>query len=164
MGEPPVLILDEPGNGLDPQGIRTLRDLLRAHAARGGTVFVSSHLLAEVEHLADDVIVLNRGRLVTGGPLRDLQQAASLVRTPSPQQLVPLLEVAGATFQLPAAETIIVRGLPIDDVGELAFRAGIVPHELSPHTGSLEELFLDWTKDGGRPTQGRIEEKAGVTR
>ena len=69
LGEPPVLILDEPGNGLDPQGIRTLRDLLRAHAAKGGTVFVSSHMLSDVEHLADDVVVINDGRLVTHGAL-----------------------------------------------------------------------------------------------
>ena len=75
LGDPPVLVLDEPGNGLDPQGIRWLRDLLRARAAAGGTIFVSSHLLAEVEHLADEVVVINRGRLVATGALATLQQA-----------------------------------------------------------------------------------------
>jgi len=153
LGDPPVLVLDEPGNGLDPQGIRTLRDLLRARAASGGTIFVSSHLLAEVEHLTDDVIVLNRGRLVTSGPLRDLLQAASLVRTSDPQRLSPLLEEAGATVQLEDADSIVVRGLAIDEIGELALRAGIALHELSPHAGSLEELFLGWTGADGSPTE-----------
>ena len=96
LGEPPVLVLDEPGNGLDPEGIRTLRDRLRAHAAGGGTVFVSSHLLSEVEHLADDVIVINQGRLITQGSLAELQQAASLVRTTDPVRLAVVLEQAGA--------------------------------------------------------------------
>ena len=84
LGDPPVLVLDEPGNGLDPQGIRWLRDLLRERAAAGGTVFVSSHLLDEVEHLADEVVVINHGRLVTTGALATLQQAGTSVRTPSP--------------------------------------------------------------------------------
>ncbi len=153
LGDPPVLVLDEPGNGLDPQGIRTLRDLLRTRAANGGTIFVSSHLLAEVEHLADDVIVLNRGRLVTSGPLRDLLQAASLVRASDPQRLTPLLEEAGATVQHGDPESIVVRGLAIDEIGELALRAGIALHELSPHAGSLEELFLGWTGADGSPTE-----------
>ena len=101
MGEPPVLILDEPGNGLDPQGIRTLRDLLRSHAARGGTVFVSSHLLSEVEHLADDVIVINQGRLVTHGSLADLQQSAALVRSADAGRLDAALQQAGASTERP---------------------------------------------------------------
>ena len=145
LGEPPVLILDEPGNGLDPEGIRTLRDRLRAHASGGGTVFVSSHLLGEVEHLADDVIVINQGRLITQGSLAELQQAAALVRTADPARLAVVLEQAGATTETPGPDRLIVRGMPIDEIGERAFSAGIVLHELSPHAGSLEELFLDWT-------------------
>ncbi|MEZ5406847.1 MAG: ATP-binding cassette domain-containing protein [Acidimicrobiales bacterium] len=147
LGEPPVLILDEPGNGLDPQGIRTLRDLLRAHAADGGTVLVSSHLLAEVEHLADDVIVINDGRLVTHGVLAELQQAASFVRTDEPGRLADLLEQAGATTRADGATGLVVRGLSTAEIGERAFTSGIVLHELSPHGGSLEELFLTWTAD-----------------
>ncbi len=85
LGDPPVLVLDEPGNGLDPQGIRWLRDLLRERAAAGGTVFVSSHLLAEVEHLADEIVVLNRGQLVATGTLGTLQQAGTSVRTEAPR-------------------------------------------------------------------------------
>ncbi len=147
LGQPEVLILDEPGNGLDPKGTRTLRDLLRAHAARGGTVLVSSHILAEVEHLADDVIVINRGRLVTHGVLAELQQAASLVRTREPGRLAAVLETAGATTMTHATNELIVRGMPIDEIGDRAFTNGIGLNELSPHAGSLEELFLNWTSD-----------------
>lgn len=145
MGEPPVLILDEPGNGLDPQGIRTLRDLLRAHAAAGGTVFVSSHLLAEVEHLADDVIVINEGRLVMQGALADMQQDASLARTADPGALAPVLQRAGASTTVTGTDGLVVRGMAIEEIGRRAFGAGIALRELSPRTGSLEELFLGWT-------------------
>ncbi len=145
MGEPPVLILDEPGNGLDPQGIRTLRDLLRAHAAHGGTVFVSSHLLSEVEHLADDVIVINQGRLVTQGSLAELQQSAALVRAVDPRRLAVELERGGASTQEHGSDGLIVSGMTVDEIGERAFTSGIAVYELSPRAGSLEELFLDWT-------------------
>jgi ABC-2 type transport system ATP-binding protein len=147
LGDPPVLVLDEPGNGLDPQGIRWLRDLLRLRAKNGNTVFVSSHLLAEVEHLADEVVVINRGRLVTAGPIADLQQAAITVRTPQPDRLTGVLTAAGATV-VSHDEGLEVRGMPIEQIGDLALTAGIGLHELSPRTGSLEELFLDWTDDG----------------
>ena len=147
LGQPPVLILDEPGNGLDPQGIRTLRDLLRGHAAEGGTVLVSSHLLSEVEHLADDVIVIHQGRMITQGSLAELQRAASLVRTPDPRQLAEVLEPAGAATETQGHDGLVVRGMATNEIGERAFAAGIVVHELSPHAGSLEELFLNWTTD-----------------
>lgn len=147
MGEPPVLTLDEPGNGLDPQGIRTLRDLLRAQAADGGTVFVSSHLLAEIEHLADDVVVIHQGRLVTHGSLDELQRSASFARTAEPGRLAAVLEQAGATTETQGADGLIVRGMPIDEIGERAFANGVALHELSHRAGSLEELFLNWTTD-----------------
>jgi ABC-2 type transport system ATP-binding protein len=147
LGEPPVLILDEPGNGLDPQGIRALRDLLRAHAAKGGTVFVSSHLLSEVEHLADDVIVINQGRLITQGSLAELQQGATLVRCDDPQRLAPALVSVGAVVERHGSDELVVRGMPIDEVGERAFTSGIPLHELSARAGSLEELFMTWTSD-----------------
>lgn len=147
LGEPPVLILDEPGNGLDPQGIRTLRDLLRAHAAGGGTVFVSSHLLSEVEHLADDVIVIDEGRLVTRGSLADLRQGASLVRTADPNVLASVLEGAGATTKREGVDGLVVRGMAIEEIGERAFANGFALRELSGHAGSLEELFLNWTTE-----------------
>jgi ABC-2 type transport system ATP-binding protein len=145
LGEPPVLILDEPGNGLDPEGIRTLRDRLRTHAAGGGTVFVSSHLLSEVEHLADDLIVINDGRLVTQGPLAALLQDAKLVRTTDPVRLGAALERAGAVTERHHLDGLIVRDMPIDEIGDRAFSNGIALHELSPQAGSLEELFLAWT-------------------
>jgi ABC-2 type transport system ATP-binding protein len=148
LGDPPVLVLDEPGNGLDPQGIHALRDLLRARADAGGTVFLSSHLLGEVEHLADDVIILDHGRLVMSGPLSDLQSAAILVRTPSAQRLAEALEAAGALVQARDADTLVVRGMAIDAIGDIAFRAGVAVHELSRDSSSLEQLFLGWTGTG----------------
>ena len=147
LGDPPVLVLDEPGNGLDPQGIRDLRDLLRARAANGHTVFVSSHLLAEVERLADEVIVLDRGRLVTTGALSDLQKAGTSVRTPSHEPLTKILEAAGGTVQIREQGALLVRGLSITEIGDRACAAGIALHELSPQSGSLEDLFLSWTGD-----------------
>lgn len=147
LGQPPVLILDEPGNGLDPQGIRSLRDVLRAHAATGGTVFVSSHLLAEVEHLADDVIVINQGRLVAQGALAELQRSAALVRSGDPDLLADHLVSAGVITERDSTDGLVVQGMSLAEIGERAFVAGIVVHELSPHAGSLEQLFLSWTAD-----------------
>ena len=143
--DPPVLVLDEPGNGLDPQGIRTLRNLLRSRAADGNTVFVSSHLLGEVEQLADDVVVINQGRLVTQGSLAELQQSASLVRTASPEALGVTLARIGGIVENGQPGTLVVRGLTLDEIGEQAFNAGIALHELSRHTDSLEDRFFAWT-------------------
>lgn len=151
LGDPPVLVLDEPGNGLDPQGIRDLRDLLRARAALGHTVFVSSHLLAEVEHLADEVIVIDHGRLVASGPLATLQHAGTTVRTPTPQQLQAALERAGGTVQPRDDGSLLVTGLSTADIGDHACLAGIALHELAPQAGSLEELFLGWTGSDDHP-------------
>jgi ABC-2 type transport system ATP-binding protein len=146
-------MLDEPGNGLDPEGIRALRDRLRAHAAKGGTVFVSSHLLAEVEHLADDVIVIKAGQLITHGPLAELQQSASLVRSGTPARLGDVLRAAGATIEYCGSDDLIVGRMPIGEIGERAFAAGIAVHELSPQAGSLEELFLAWTTNPTTPQE-----------
>jgi ABC-2 type transport system ATP-binding protein len=156
LGDPAVLILDEPGNGLDPQGIRWLRDLLRERAAAGGTVFVSSHLLGEVEHLADEVVVINHGRLVTTGALSDLQQAGTSVRTPEPERLAQLLRAVGATVHTGSEGELVVRGVRIAEIGDRACRAGIALHELTPQAGSLEELFLDWTSnDNTHPNRAK---------
>lgn len=161
LGDPPVLILDEPANGLDPKGIHEMRDMLRARAAQGHTLLVSSHLLAEIELLADDVVVVNRGRLVTSGPLGELQEAATLVRTPEPGRLRQLLEGEGAVVEQ-QGDGLVVRRAPIEAIGQRAFDAGIVLHELSPHVGSLEEQFLRWT--GGpvdQPQAGPAEQVRG---
>ena len=151
LGDPPVLVLDEPGNGLDPQGIRWLRDLLRERAAAGGTVFVSSHLLTEVEHLVDDVVVLSHGRLVATGALSTLQQAGTSVRTPEPGRLTQVLQDFGATVHAGSEGDLVVRGVEITEIGECACAAGIVLHALIPQAGSLEELFLDWTSNDNTP-------------
>ena len=147
LGDPPVLVLDEPGNGLDPQGIRWLRDLLRERAAGGGTVFVSSHLLDEVEHLADEIAVLNHGQLVTTGTLAALRQAGTSVRTDAAPALTQLLTAAGATVHTGTEGELVVRGIGIAEIGDRACTAGIALHELSPQAGSLEELFLGWTSN-----------------
>jgi ABC-2 type transport system ATP-binding protein len=147
LGDPPVLVLDEPGNGLDPQGIRWLRDLLRERAAAGGTVFVSSHLLAEVEHLADEIVVLSHGQLVATGTLSELQQAGTSVRAVSTDALTHLLTAAGGTVLAGGEGQLVVRGLGMGEIGDRAFAAGIALHELSPQAGSLEELFLEWTSN-----------------
>ena len=118
-----------------------------SRAGNGGTVFVSSHLLAEVEHLADEVIVLDRGRLDTTGALSDLQKAGTSVRTPSPEPMTQILEAAGGTVQILEQGALLVRGLSITEIGDRACAAGIALHELSPQSGSLEDLFLSWTGD-----------------
>ena len=143
--DPPVLVLDEPANGLDPQGIRELRDLLRGRAARGHTVLVSSHLLAEVQHLVDDIVVIDEGRLMTTGPIASLTQSAAVVRTPDAQRLSDHLIAAGADVESAASEALVVTGFDLDQIGEAAHSIGVVLHELSSQTDSLEELFLALT-------------------
>ncbi len=162
LGDPPVLVLDEPGNGLDPQGIRWLRDLLRERAAAGSTVLVSSHLLTEVEHLADQVVVVNHGRLVTTGALADLQQAGTSVRTAESDRLTSMLAAAGGAVHTGADGELVVRGLTITEVGDRACAAGIALHELTPQAGSLEELFLDWTRGDTTDTTNTTTSAAGI--
>ena len=145
LTDPPVLVLDEPANGLDPQGIRELRDLLRARAARGHTVLVSSHLLTEVEHLVDDVVVINQGQLVTTGTIADLTQSSARVCTPDPLDLAKHLEAAGAQVEPAGPDALFVAGLDLDQIGDTAHASGIALHELSPHAGSLEDVFFALT-------------------
>ncbi len=152
LGDPPVLVLDEPGNGLDPQGIRWLRELLRERAAQGNTVFVSSHLLAEVEQLADELIVLDRGRLVTAGSMTSLRTVGTVVRTPTPGPLATLLREAGASVQHRSDGSLLVGSLPIERVGDVVHAHRVLVHELAPQSGSLEELFLGWTHGADQPT------------
>jgi ABC-2 type transport system ATP-binding protein len=154
LGDPPVLILDEPGNGLDPQGIRALRDLLRERADAGHTVFLSSHLLGEVEQLVDELIVLNQGRLVTSGALHELQGAAIRVRCAAPDMLADALRTAGAVVQHADDDLLLVRDVPIEAVGEVALRTGVALRELTPDSSSLEEMFLGWTGTGAPMTVG----------
>jgi ABC-2 type transport system ATP-binding protein len=152
LGDPQVLILDEPANGLDPQGIRWLRDFLRGMAAEGRTVLVSSHVLAEVAQTVDDVVVIHRGRLVDQGPVSRLTAGGHvLVRTPRPDELLAALEQAGLTASVEGQELLIDANDPAR-VGDLAFAAGIPLHELTTRATSLEEAFLALTTDAEPPT------------
>ena len=164
--DPPVLVLDEPGNGLDPQGVRELRDLLRERAAHGGTVFVSSHLLGEVEHLVDDVVVIDHGRLVTSGPLTELRHETALVRSPDTNRLADALRRAGASVDVdesdPDRGSLLVRGLSLGAVGHVAFDLGVEISELSTRSGSLEDLFMSWTSHGDHDGEPAPREKEDV--
>jgi len=152
LGDPRVLVLDEPANGLDPQGIRWLRDFLRAMAAEGRTVLVSSHVLAEVAQTVDDVVVIHRGRLVQQGPVQSLTAAGTgvLVRTPRPDVLRTALDRAGLTAVEAPDGALVVDGGEAAQVGEIAFAAGVPLHELAPRSTSLEEAFLALTTDAPR--------------
>lgn len=152
LGEPQILILDEPANGLDPAGIRWLREFLRTFAEDGGTVFVSSHQLAETAQLADDVVVINHGRLVTHTPVHDLT-AESIVRVRSPQIeiLERLVKDAGAETRSTDSDGMDLTGLPMERVGAIAAAEAIELHELSTRTSTLEDVFLDLTAEGDQP-------------
>jgi len=152
LADPPVLVLDEPANGLDPQGIRELRDLLRARAARGHTVLVSSHLLAEVQHLVDDIVVIDQGRLMTTGPIASLTRSAAVVRTPNPQRLSDHLTAVGADVEPVESGALVVTGLDLQKIGETAHANGVALHELSAQADSLEELFLALTAPASTST------------
>ncbi len=149
LGDPELLILDEPANGLDPEGVRWLRDFLRAFASQGRTVLISSHVLAEVAQTVDQVLIINHGRLVIESSLQDLTSSVGgtvRVRTPRPDQLSEALrrEHLDATRE---DQTLYVRGAESDRVGEIAFAAGIPLHELITEGSSLEEIFLEMTSE-----------------
>jgi ABC-2 type transport system ATP-binding protein len=149
LGGPRVLLLDEPANGLDPQGIRWLRDFLRAFAAGGNAVLVSSHLLAEMSQLADEVIVISGGRLVRQAAVHDLTSGtASHVRARSADDvgLSRALWAAGLAVT-PQANGLAVSGATVEVVGRLAFDAGIPVFELGAEDVSLEDAFLEMTSD-----------------
>jgi ABC-2 type transport system ATP-binding protein len=148
LGDPRVLILDEPANGLDPQGIRWLRDFLRSMAAEGRTVLVSSHVLAEVAQTVDDVVVIHRGRLVDQGPVARLTSGGSVrVRAADADALLAALERAGLEASALGDGALSVATQDPAPVGEAAFAAGIALHELTPTATSLEEAFLALTAD-----------------
>jgi ABC-2 type transport system ATP-binding protein len=157
LGDPDVLVLDEPVNGLDPEGIRWVRELLRGLAAEGRTVFVSSHLMSEMEDTADHLVVLGRGRLLADVPMTELLGAHAVVRvrTPGPSRLGPALEGAGARVSVEPDGALRVAGLDAADVGDLAFRAGVPVHELTRLTASLEAAYLALTGD-------QVEYRAGA--
>ena len=152
LGDPEVLVLDEPANGLDPAGIRWLRDFLRSLAAEGRTILVSSHVLAEVAQTADRVVIIHRGRLVRQAPIREVIEGAkglTRVRSPEAEKLRELLARGGATVT--DADGALTVDLPAERVGELAAANGVVLHELVVEQATLEEIFLELT--GGETTQ-----------
>jgi ABC-2 type transport system ATP-binding protein len=148
LGDPRILILDEPANGLDAPGIAWLRDLLRELAAEGRTVLVSSHVLAEVAQAADDVVVIARGRLVDQGPVERLTGSARhtvVVRAARSDALAIALRAAGAQVERDDGGGLRVSGLGAPIVGEVALRVGVPLHALYEERRSLEEVFLELT-------------------
>lgn len=153
LGDPPVLIFDEPINGLDPEGIRWARELFRGLAAQGRTVLVSSHIMSEMEHTADHLVVIGGGRLVADEPLAEFAARATTarvsVRTPDPAALANVLRQAepGADVAVDGAQQLTVTGLSTVRINELAFAHRVLVYEVTAHGGSLEEAFMELTAD-----------------
>ena len=148
LGDPPVLLLDEPANGLDPEGIRWLRDLLRALAAQGRTVLVSSHVLSEVQQTVDDVVIIAGGRLVHASTLEELGRMTEprvRIASPDAERLSALVAAQGWATGLVSPGVVEVTGTDAAAVGRAAFAAGLELHELATHAAGLEELFLSLT-------------------
>ena len=147
LGDPDVLLFDAPVNGLDPEGIRWFRGLVRELADDGRTVLVSSHLMSEMEDTADHLVVLGRGRLLADVPMEDLLGAHAVVRVRTPQAplLGAALQRAGAGVALESDGALRVGGLDLASVGDIAFAAGVRVHELTRQTASLEAAYLELT-------------------
>ena len=153
LGDPEVLVLDEPANGLDPAGVRWLRDLLRSLAAEGRTILVSSHVLAEVAQTVDRVVIIHRGKLIQQATIAEVlagAQGGTRVRSPEASRLRSLLAAQGATVT-ELEDTTLVADLAPERIGELAAANNIVLHELTVERATLEEVFLELT--GGETTQ-----------
>jgi ABC-2 type transport system ATP-binding protein len=152
LADPQVLMLDEPANGLDPQSIQWLRDFLKYYASTGKSVLVSSHLLSEMELLADDVVVIARGQLIASESMSAfLSRAAGsavIVRTDDSQRLSELLTNVGVTSSATGLNTLTIPGQTTDRIGEVAFANGIKLAELSSRSASLEQVFLELTEEG----------------
>jgi ABC-2 type transport system ATP-binding protein len=154
LGDPRVLVLDEPANGLDPQGIRWLREFLRSLAAEGRTIFISSHVLAEIEQIVDEVVIIHRGKFVVQATTAELvARAAGGIRARSPQvdQLRAALEEAGVKVASSEGDLLTLADATTAQVGEIAAAKGIVLHELVAESSTLEEAFLDLTSQEAAP-------------
>jgi len=148
LGDPEVLLFDEPVNGLDPEGIRWIRDLFRSLANEGRTVFVSSHLMSEMAVTADQIIVIGRGKFITHGSIDSLTATAKgtvFVRAANHQQLIAALATRGGVVSEVNDEGLSVSELTSDEIGQLAFDAGIAIYELTPQRASLEDVFMELT-------------------
>jgi ABC-2 type transport system ATP-binding protein len=154
LAEPEVLLLDEPANGLDPQSIHWLRDYLKYYASQGRTVLVSSHLLSEMEVMADHVVVIARGRLLADESVEDLVNRSTtndvLIRSPRVDELAAALteELGPDAVRLEAPDALAVSDASTDRVGDIAFRHGLPVAELTKRTASLEQAFLELTESG----------------
>ena len=148
LGDPGILMFDEPVNGLDPEGIRWIRLLMRSLAAEGRTVFVSSHLMSEMENTADHLVVIGRGKLIADCPMTEFTgtSRATVVKTPDESRLAAAVTAAGGALE-PGDGEFTVRGLAPQRVGELALANGILLHHLAPARVSLEEAFMELTAD-----------------
>ncbi|RAX17593.1 ATP-binding cassette domain-containing protein [Pseudarthrobacter sp. AG30] len=151
LGDPQTLILDEPVNGLDPEGVVWVRNLVRYLAGQGRTVFLSSHLMSEMAQTADHLIVIGRGRVIADAPIRDIitgkGQARVRVRTDQPDRLRQLLAGRGASIEVPEREMLEVTGLEPKAIAAAALENQVMVYELTPLTASLEEAYMELTKD-----------------
>jgi ABC-2 type transport system ATP-binding protein len=149
LGDPQILMFDEPVNGLDPEGILWIRNIMKALAAEGRTVFVSSHLMSEMENTADHLLVIGRGKLIADCTVAEFiaanSQQSVRVRTPQPDELTKLVTVAGATVHANEDGSMVIIGLDPSQVGDLAYDNAVRLHELSPVHASLEEAFMELT-------------------
>lgn len=151
LGDPHTLILDEPVNGLDPEGVKWVRTMVRHLAGEGRTVFISSHLMSEMAQTADHLLVIGRGKIIAAGPIQEIiataTQPAVLVVTPRSGELTELLTREGASINTVAPGRLEVTELTSAEIGELAARRGVPLHELTPLNASLEEAYLSLTRD-----------------
>ncbi|MFF0518481.1 ABC transporter ATP-binding protein [Actinomadura nitritigenes] len=148
LGDPGVLLFDEPVNGLDPDGVRWIRELMRALAAEGRTVLVSSHLMSEMELTADRLVVIGRGRLIADTSVRELADRFArgvLVRSSRPEELVGVLAAAGGTVEAAPGGALSVAGLDVTEIGDRAAAHGIPLYEVTPRSASLEEAYMELT-------------------
>jgi ABC-2 type transport system ATP-binding protein len=155
LGDPEVLVLDEPANGLDPEGVHWLRGMVRGLADEGRTVLVSSHVLAEVAQTVDQVVIIDRGRLVAQSTLAALTAGADRtvrVRTPQPEALRDLLVARGAQVTVDGPGQLVVLGATTEQVGQAAAAGGVVLHEMRFERSNLEDVFLELTARKGEPS------------
>jgi ABC-2 type transport system ATP-binding protein len=152
LGDPGILVLDEPTNGLDPAGVHWLRDFLRQRVDRGGTVLISSHLLAELALSADHVVIIKDGCLVAQGRVDELMvgDRAVRVRTPQAEQLCRALTERGVNADLDGPDAVLAQNVDPETVGQAVAQAGLVVYEMTAQQPALEEAFLALTRDGRR--------------
>jgi ABC-2 type transport system ATP-binding protein len=168
LGDPSALLLDEPANGLDPQGIQWIRELLKGFAATGRSVFVSSHLLSEMALMADQLVVIGRGRLIASGPIEDFVRTSTrnavIVRSPQATELADVLQGQGAVVEPVRPGVVSVAGLEAARIGDLAFEHSIRLHELSNRVATLEEAFLEATQGAEEYQAHQVAESTDATR